>query len=320
MTPLLKLLDLKKNFKVKASAFRGGQETLTAVNRVSLAIQPGECLGLVGESGCGKSTLARLIVRLERPSSGKIIFDGQDLSHMTHQEEMKFRRRVQMIFQDPYSSLNPRKTIGSIIGESWRIHGLGNRRQRREKVLELMQEVGLRPEYYGRYPHEFSGGQRQRVGIARALSLSPDLIVADEPVSALDVSIQAQVVNLLKDLQDRFNLTYVFIAHNLSLVRHVSDRIAVMYLGRLVEVIPRERFGQVQHHPYTLALLASEPVPKPGARKKTQPLTGDVPSPIHPPSGCFFHPRCAEQVAVCQADFPVLREISPGHLMSCHRR
>ncbi|MBW1709557.1 MAG: ATP-binding cassette domain-containing protein [Deltaproteobacteria bacterium] len=320
MTPLLELIDLEKNFKVKASSFRRSRETLTAVNRVNLEIRSGECLGLVGESGCGKTTLARLIVRLEKPSKGRIIFDGQDLSNLNHKDEMIFRRRVQMIFQDPYSSLNPRKTVGSIIGESWRIHSLGNSGERREKVMELMEEVGLRPEFYSRYPHEFSGGQRQRVGIARALSLNPDLIVADEPVSALDVSIQAQVINLLKDLQSKFNLTYLFIAHNLSLVRHVADCIAVMYLGQLVELVPKELFGKVHHHPYTLALLASIPIAKPGAKKKAKPLLGDVPSPINPPSGCTFHPRCPEQVEVCHTIPPELREVSLNHCISCHRR
>jgi len=320
MKPLLELIDLKKNFKVKTSSFRGSREILTAVDRVSLKIDSGECLGLVGESGCGKTTVARLIVRLEKPSEGRVIFDGLDLSRLSHKDEMNFRQRVQMIFQDPYSSLNPRKTVGSIIGESWRIHGLGSRKERREKVLDLMNEVGLRPEYYNRYPHEFSGGQRQRVGIARALSLNPDLIVADEPVSALDVSIQAQVVNLLKDLQDKFNLTYLFIAHNLSLVRHVADRIAVMYLGRLAEVVPKELLGTIHHHPYTLALLASIPAPKPRARKKVQPLLGDVPSPINPPAGCTFHPRCPEQIEICCNVPPSLKEISPHHFISCHRR
>ncbi len=320
MNPLLELHNVTKSFKVKTSSFRRSREKLTAVDRVNLQIRLGECLGLVGESGCGKSTVARLIVRLEKPTEGQIIFNGQDLSSLSHKDEMRFRQKVQMIFQDPYSSLNPRKTIGSIIGESWQIHNLGNRRERRSKVLELMEEVGLRPEYYTRYPHEFSGGQRQRAGIARALSLNPDLIVADEPVSALDVSIQAQVVNLLKDLQEKFNLTYLFIAHNLALVRHVADRIAVMYLGRLVEVVPKELFGKVEHHPYTLALLTSMPAASPRARRKIQPLLGDVPSPINPPSGCTFHPRCLEQIDICRNVPPELKEVSPQHFISCHRR
>lgn len=320
MTPLLRIEDLKKYYPVKATPFAGRSRTLKAVDGVSLEIGRGECLGLVGESGCGKTTLGRLILRLEEPTGGRVIFDGLDVLGLNRKDLRGFRRRVQIIFQDPYSSLNPRKSVGSIIGEPLAIHGLGNKEERRTQVLRLMAEVGLRPEHYGRYPHEFSGGQRQRVGIARALALGPELIVADEPVSALDVSIQAQVINLLKDLQNKYSLTYLFIAHDLSLVRHVSDRLAVMYLGRLAEVLPRDLFGQARHHPYTLALLASAPIPKPGAKKEYRPLAGDVPSPIDPPSGCLFHPRCPEKIDVCSNRSPELREITPGHFIACHRR
>jgi len=320
MTILLELENLKKYYEVTASFLARGRQTLKAVDGVSLKIARGECLGLVGESGCGKTTLGRLVLRLEEPTAGRLIFDGRDVLGFDRREMFRFRRRVQIIFQDPYSSLNPRKTVGGIIGEPLVIHGRGGREERRGQVLKLMSEVGLRPEHYHRYPHEFSGGQRQRVGIARALALEPDLIVADEPVSALDVSIQAQVINLLKDLQAKYHLTYLFIAHDLSLVRHVSDRLAVMYLGRLAETVPREQFGQIHHHPYTLALLASIPVPRPGAKKKGLALSGDVPSPINPPPGCLFHPRCPERIEVCSRQTPELREISPGHFVACHRR
>jgi len=320
MTILLELENLKKYYEVAASFLARGRQTLKAVDGVSLKIDRGECLGLVGESGCGKTTLGRLVLRLEEPTDGRIIFDGREVLRFDRREMFRFRRRVQIIFQDPYSSLNPRKTVGGIIGEPLVIHGRGGREERRGRVLELMSEVGLRPEHYHRYPHEFSGGQRQRVGIARALALEPELIVADEPVSALDVSIQAQVINLLKDLQAKYHLTYLFIAHDLSLVRHVSDRLAVMYLGRLAETVPREQFGRAHHHPYTLALLASIPVPRPGAKKKGPTLSGDVPSPINPPPGCLFHPRCPERIEVCSRQAPELREISPGHFIACHRR
>jgi len=320
MSVLLELENLKKYYGAAASFLDRRRQTLKAVDGVSLKVARGECLGLVGESGCGKTTLGRLVLRLEEPTEGRIIFDGREVLSFDRREMFRFRRRVQIIFQDPYSSLNPRKTVGGIIGEPLVIHSLGSREERRSKVLDLMAEVGLRPEHYHRYPHEFSGGQRQRVGIARALALEPDLIVADEPVSALDVSIQAQVINLLKDLQGKYNLTYLFIAHDLSLVRYVSDRLAVMYLGRLAEIVPKEQFGQTRHHPYTLALLASIPVPRPGAKKKGPALSGDVPSPINPPPGCLFHTRCPERIEICSRQTPQLREISPGHFVACHRR
>lgn len=317
---LVELQDLKKYYPVRSTFFARDKKTLKALDGVNLAVARGECLGLVGESGCGKSTLARQLLRLEDPTAGRLFFDGQDALAFDRQALAAFRRRVQIIFQDPYSSLNPRLPIGSTIEEPLIIHKIGHREQRRERVETLMKEVGLRPEHFRRYPHEFSGGQRQRIGIARALALNPDLIVADEPVSALDVSIQAQVINLLKELQAKFNLTYVFIAHDLSLVRHVSDRVAVMYLGRLVEIVPRSAFGQALHHPYTLALLASIPVPRPGTRKAVAPLTGDVPSPINPPAGCRFHPRCPERISICDQLIPELKNVAANHLVACHRR
>jgi peptide/nickel transport system ATP-binding protein/oligopeptide transport system ATP-binding protein len=317
---LLELQGLKKYYPIRASGLGGPRLDLKAVDGVDLAVTKGECLGLVGESGCGKSTLGRLVLRLEDPTAGRIVFDGRDVLNFSRRQLKDFRRRAQIIFQDPYSSLNPRISVGSTIEEPLVIHGVGDKAKRRQRVRELMDVVGLRPEHYGRYPHEFSGGQRQRVGIARALALEPDLIVADEPVSALDVSIQAQVVNLLRSLQRQFNLTYVFIAHDLSLVRHVSDRLAIMYLGALVEIVSRQRFGQTHHHPYTLALLASIPVPKPERKIQQAPLTGDVPSPVNPPSGCRFHPRCPERIDVCSQQTPPLREIEPGWMAACHRR
>ena len=320
MSTLLELAGLKKHYPVKSSALVKRPSFLKAVDGVSLEVQRGECLGLVGESGCGKSTLGRLMLRLEDPTEGKIHFDGQNVLEFDKKELKGFRRRVQIIFQDPYSSLNPRRSVGKTIMEPLVIHGLGTKVERREKTLALMSEVGLRPEHYNRFPHEFSGGQRQRIGIARALALNPELVVADEPVSALDVSIQAQVVNLLRELQKKFRLTYVFIAHDLSLIRHVSDRLAVMYLGRLAEIVPKDRFGGSQHHPYTLALLDSIPIPKPGARGQATPLSGDVPSPIDPPSGCLFHPRCPERIDRCSAETPALKEVLAGHLIACHRR
>ncbi|MEW6263283.1 MAG: dipeptide ABC transporter ATP-binding protein [Thermodesulfobacteriota bacterium] len=316
----LKLEDVKKHYPVKTGFFSSETRLLKAVDGVGFEVGRGECLGLVGESGCGKTTLGRLILDLERPTGGRIFFDDRDIRKMNGPEKKTFRRRVQIIFQDPYSSLNPRHNVGSIIEEPLIIHRRGDQEQRQARVLELMAEVGLLPEHYRRYPHEFSGGQRQRVGIARALALGPELVVADEPVSALDVSIQAQVINLLKELQAKFNLTYVFIAHDLSLVRHVSDRVAVMYLGRLVEIIPRLDFGRAEHHPYTQALLNSIPLPKPWARKAASPLIGDVPSPLDPPPGCRFHTRCPERIEICRRETPELKEVSSGRLVACHRR
>ncbi len=310
---LVEISDLIKHFPAS------GRQIVRAVDGVSFTINRGETLGLVGESGCGKTTIGRTILRLIEPTGGRIRFDGRNLLELNRTEMRELRQRMQIIFQDPYSSLNPRMRVGDIIGEPLAVHKIGDRRERRDRVAELLTVVGLDPDYAGRYPHEFSGGQRQRIGIARALALNPDFIVADEPVSALDVSVQAQVVNLLQDLQEKLGLTYLFISHGLAVVKHISSRVGVMYLGKLVELAPAENIYAKPVHPYTQALLAAIPVPDPSAKKNDfQRLSGDVPTPISPPSGCRFHPRCPHAMERCRFEEPEFTEKSPGHFTACH--
>jgi oligopeptide/dipeptide ABC transporter ATP-binding protein len=321
---LVRVENVKKYFPVKSSKLIGGaKEFVHAVDDVSLEVRRGETLGLVGETGCGKSTLARCITRLYDVTAGKIYFDGADITNLSRRRMRPYRRDMQMIFQDPYGSLNPRRRVGSIIGDPFAIHGTADGKERKTKVQELMELVGLNPEHYNRFPAEFSGGQRQRIGVARALALRPKLIVCDEPVSALDVSIQAQIMNLLTDLQDEFNLTYIFIAHDLSVVRHVSDRVVVMYLGSGVEVAGVGPLYSTPRHPYTNALLSAVPVPDPDAsdRRERIILRGDVPSPISPPSGCRFHPRCPKAQQRCVDEVPLLEPRlgdAPDHVAACH--
>lgn len=320
-TALLTVNDLSVHFPVNQGTLLRRQSSMVrAVNGVSFDIYPGETLGLVGESGCGKSTLGRALLRLCKPTSGEVCFRGTDLTRLKTGEMRKMRRHLQMIFQDPHASLNPRMTIGSIISEPLAIHKLVPRKHRNKRVRELLQMVGLNPHIASRYPHEFSGGQLQRVGVARALALNPDFIVADEPVSALDVSIQAQIINLLRDLQERLGLTYLFIAHNLSVVRHISDRVAVMYLGKLVELASRDTLYRDPLHPYTKALLSAVPIPDPVAERKRERiiLTGDVPSPINPPAGCHFHTRCPYAMEVCRRVEPKFVDQGAGHFVACH--
>ncbi|HHY45651.1 MAG TPA: dipeptide ABC transporter ATP-binding protein [Firmicutes bacterium] len=315
---LLEVKDLKKYFPVRGGVFSKVTNWVKAVDGVSFGIYPGETLGLVGESGCGKTTTGRCILRLLEPTSGEVVFGGQNILELDRRQMRKIRKEMQIIFQDPYGSLNARMTVGDIIGEAFTVHGLAKGKERAEKVQELLKVVGLDPYHSRRYPHEFSGGQRQRIGIARALALRPKLIVCDEPVSALDVSIQSQILNLLEDLQEEFGLTYLFIAHNLSVVQHISDRVGVMYLGHLVELAPKDRLYSSPKHPYTVALLSAIPVPDPDMRKKRILLEGDVPSPLNPPSGCPFHTRCPKAGAECRESRPELRELSPGHFVACH--
>jgi oligopeptide/dipeptide ABC transporter ATP-binding protein len=331
--PLLRLEGVKKYFPItQGIVFQKMIGRVHAVDGVDLEVHPGETVGLVGETGCGKSTLARVITRLHDATEGKVIFEGRDITHIKGQEMQEVRRDMQIIFQDPYASLNPRKTVGSIIREPFRLHKTVPKSRIKPAVQELMELVGLNPEHYNRYPHEFSGGQRQRIGVARALALRPKLIVCDEPVSALDVSIQAQVLNLLEDLQEEFNLTYVFIAHDLSVVKHVSDRVAVMYLGKIVEIADGESLYERPAHPYTGALLSAVPIadPEKARQKRRIILQGDVPSPIDPPSGCRFHPRCPQSRAIakaegiegphprCVQEEPLLESRAPTQLAACH--
>jgi oligopeptide transport system ATP-binding protein len=313
---------LAKYFPVKRGLFTSATDFVRAVDGVSLKVRRGETLGLVGESGCGKSTLGRLILRLVEPTYGRIVYDGRDIGPLSQAQLRPLRRKMQIIFQDPYSSLNPRMTVREIVGEAIRIHKLAaNANDEQAMIADLLQKVGLRPDVMGRYPHEFSGGQRQRIGIARALAVQPEFIVCDEPISALDVSIQAQIVNLLSDLQDQLGLSYLFISHDLKVVEHMSHRVAVMYLGRIVEQGPREALYGKAHHPYTRALLSAVPVTDPSKRRLRVVLEGDVPSPIHPPSGCTFHPRCPRFVpGTCDKEPPPLAEIErgSGHKVACY--
>jgi oligopeptide transport system ATP-binding protein len=320
--PILQVRNMCKYFPVKKGAiFAREVATVKAVDDVSFDLWPGETLGVVGESGCGKSTTGRAILQLHRPTSGSVVFEGQELTTLNNQQLRAVRRDLQIVFQDPYASLNPRMTVGNIIAEPLVIHGIGTKESRKQRVRELLDIVGLNPAFTNRYPHEFSGGQRQRIGIARALALQPKLIICDEPVSALDVSIQAQVMNLLEDLQNEFNLTYMFIAHDLAVVKHVSDRVAVMYLGKVVELAEAEKLYADPQHPYTQALLSSIPVadPEVARRKDRIILTGDVPSPQDPPPGCPFHVRCWKAQSICKQQMPPLemKDGDPGHQMAC---
>jgi len=318
-TPLLEVQDLKKHFPLYKGVFSRVSGQVYAVDGVSFHIDRGETLGLVGESGCGKSTVGRTLLKLLEPTEGKILVRGKDITGLDAAQMLPYRRQMQMIYQDPYASLNPRMSAGEIVGEPLTIHRMAAPKERRERVAHLFERVGLRRELMDSYPHEFSGGQRQRIGIARALSLGPDLIVSDEPVSALDVSIQAQIINLLMDLQDELGLSYLFVAHDLAVVEHISDRVAVMYLGRIVETTGKTSLFETPLHPYTEALLSAVPIPKYGARdRKRVILTGDVPSPINPPPGCHFHTRCPYAFSRCRREAPALREVFPGHWVSCH--
>jgi oligopeptide transport system ATP-binding protein len=320
-TALLRVKNLKKYFPIRGGLFSREVARVHAVDDVTFDLMKGETLGLVGESGCGKSTTGRCILRLIEPTAGEVWFDDKNVTTLDKRSLRHLRRDMQIIFQDPYASLNPRMTVGSIIGEALVIHKLAkSKRERDERVVHLLETVGLSADHLRRYPHEFSGGQRQRIGIARALAVSPKLIVADEPVSALDVSIQAQVINLLEDLQKQFNLTYLFIAHDLSVVEHISTRVAVMYLGKIVEIAPAKELYTNPKHPYTEALLSAVPIPDPAVRRKRILLEGDVPSPIKPPSGCRFHTRCPVRIPSCSENEQVLKEVSPGHWVACQVR
>jgi oligopeptide transport system ATP-binding protein len=315
---LLEIRNLKKHFPVGEGLFSRSKAVVKAVDGVSLTVEEGETLGIVGESGCGKSTLGRTILRLIEPTSGEIYFQGKDLLAVSQRELRDMRRQMQIIFQDPYASLNPRMRVGDIVGEGIEIHKLAKGKAKRHRVMELLHQVGLREDHFDRYPHEFSGGQRQRIGIARALAVSPKFIVADEPVSSLDVSIQAQIINLLQELQEKLHLTYFFISHDLRVVEHISHRVAIMYLGKIVEIANSDTIYRDAKHPYTRALLSAVPMPDTSRKKERTVLQGDVPSPVHPPSGCSFHPRCPYREAICDQIEPPLEFDSLGHGVSCH--
>ncbi|MGD6879886.1 ABC transporter ATP-binding protein [Bacillus infantis] len=315
---LLEVNQLKKYFPITGGLFGKKTGDVKAVDDVSFYVNKGETLGIVGESGCGKSTTGRMLMRLIEPTEGKVLFEGKELTGLNESEMRKMRKEMQMVFQDPFASLNPRHTVEKILEEPLIVHGMGDKKERKQKVKEMLEVVGLSSWHAKRYPHQFSGGQRQRIGIARALMTRPKLIIADEPVSALDVSIQSQVLNLLEDLRKEFQLTYIFIAHDLGVVRHISDRVGVMYLGRLVEITTAEKLYEKPLHPYTSALLDAVPVPDPDLRKEAELLSGDIPSPANPPKGCAFHTRCRECMEICTVERPQLEEIEEGHFAACH--
>ncbi|TYS89479.1 ABC transporter ATP-binding protein [Rossellomorea aquimaris] len=316
--PLLKVENLKKHFPITGGVLGRPVSSVKAVDGVSFTVNKGETLGIVGESGCGKSTTGRMLMRLIDPSEGKVTFEDRELTSLSNSEMRKIRREMQMVFQDPFASLNPRHTVEQILEEPLKVHGMGSAKERKKRVHELLNIVGLSSYHAKRYPHQFSGGQRQRIGIARALMTKPKLIIADEPVSALDVSIQSQVLNLMQDLQKEFGLTYIFIAHDLGVVRHISDRVGVMYLGKMVELSNSETLYEKPLHPYTQALLSAVPVPDPDFKRETILLQGDIPSPSNPPSGCTFHTRCPHATEICKQKVPEFKEHQPGHYVACH--
>lgn len=318
--PILDIQKLKKHYPVNGllGGLGSAKGHVKAVNDISIKLYKGETYGLVGESGCGKSTAGRTILRLTEPTSGEVRYKGKNIFEMEGKELKEIRKNMQMIFQDPYSSLNPRKRIGNILEEPLKIHSIGSKRDRVDKVLEIMEKVGMRMDHYYRFPHEFSGGQRQRFGLARALVLNPEIVICDEPVSALDVSIQSQIINLLKSLQEELQLTYIFIAHDISVVRYISDRVGVMYLGKIVEEAPTDQIFKKQYHPYTKALFSAVPLPNPKVKKERIILRGDLPSPLNPPSGCVFHTRCPYAMDICRQVEPEKTEIETGHFAACH--